>query len=152
MPLPKYTPAGAATTDLILLVFRLNGLLLAEGDRLTRDLGISSARWQVMGTLANGALTVSQAARNMGLQRQSVQRLVNEMCTQDIVCFDDNPQHKRAKLVRLTAKGARLYEQISKLQIPWANALTQGIEERQVQTAIALLSELESRLQSQVEK
>ena len=41
-----HTPAGKALTDLILAVFRLHGLLLATGDRLTHPLGLSSARWQ----------------------------------------------------------------------------------------------------------
>ncbi|MBT4781396.1 MAG: MarR family transcriptional regulator, partial [Gammaproteobacteria bacterium] len=30
--------------DLVLSVFRLNGLLVAEGDAMTEDLGLTSAR------------------------------------------------------------------------------------------------------------
>jgi hypothetical protein len=37
---------GNAFTELILEVFRLNGLLLEAGDRLTHPVGLSSARWQ----------------------------------------------------------------------------------------------------------
>ena len=33
-------------------VFRLNGELLAAGERLGRDVGISPARWQVIATSA----------------------------------------------------------------------------------------------------
>jgi len=49
-------------TNLILEIFRVNGLLLAAGDRLTRDLGLTSARWQVLGALAEGPLTAAQSS------------------------------------------------------------------------------------------
>jgi hypothetical protein len=55
MKRPKHTthtPAGAATTELILETFRLNGLLLEAGDRLVADIGLTSARWQVLGAIA----------------------------------------------------------------------------------------------------
>jgi DNA-binding MarR family transcriptional regulator len=69
----KHSPSEAAMTDLVLEIFRVNGLLLAVGDRLTKELGLTSARWQVMGALADGPLTAAQIARKMGLKRQSVQ-------------------------------------------------------------------------------
>ncbi|MDH3233798.1 MAG: MarR family transcriptional regulator, partial [Alphaproteobacteria bacterium] len=40
-----------AVTALILETFRLNGRLLAAGDRLVGDLGLTSARWQVLGAI-----------------------------------------------------------------------------------------------------
>src|SRR5215210_6586367 len=64
----------AAITELILETFRLNGRLLAAGDALVRDLGLTSARWQVLGAVAMSPvpLPVSHIARNMGLSRQGV--------------------------------------------------------------------------------
>ena len=41
-----------ALTQLILEVFRVNGGLLSAGDRLVADLGLTSARWQVLGAVA----------------------------------------------------------------------------------------------------
>jgi hypothetical protein len=38
------SPQGTALTGLILETFRVNGLLLAAGDRLTSEFGLSSAR------------------------------------------------------------------------------------------------------------
>ena len=35
--------------DLVLSVFRLNGLLISEGDAMTENLGLTSARWKVIG-------------------------------------------------------------------------------------------------------
>ena len=68
-------------TGLILAIFRLNGRLLLAGDRLVAGLDLTSARWQVLGAiaLAERPQPVAWLARNMGLNRQGVQRIVNEM-------------------------------------------------------------------------
>lgn len=112
-------------SNLVVEVFRLNGALLAEGDRLTRDLGLSSARWQVLGAieLAQHSLTVSQIARAMGLARQSVQRTVNELFDGGFVSLRDNPDHRRAKLVVPTAAGRRAFREAMKRQSKWAKDL-----------------------------
>ena len=48
----KRTRAADALGDLILDVFRLNGLLLTAGDRMVAHLGLTSTRWQVLGAIA----------------------------------------------------------------------------------------------------
>jgi DNA-binding MarR family transcriptional regulator len=143
----KHSPLGAAMTDLILQTFRLNGLLLSEGDRLTKGLGLTSARWQVMGALADGPLTAAQIARNMGLRRQSVQRLVDLLETENIVVFEPNPHHRSAMLVRLTEEGQRKYARISQVQARWVNGLSLGFEVRKIENAVALLRDVQTRLQ-----
>lgn len=47
----KHTQKGAAMTELVLETFRLNGRLLASGDKLVEPFGLSSARWQVLGAI-----------------------------------------------------------------------------------------------------
>ncbi|MFC6050148.1 MarR family transcriptional regulator, partial [Methylobacterium hispanicum] len=63
-----------AWSGLAIEVFRLNGDLVEGGDALVRDLGLTSARWQVLGAVALSPvpLPVAHIARNMGLARQSV--------------------------------------------------------------------------------
>ncbi len=148
MTKPKRSPSGDAMTELILDVFRLNGLLLAAGDRLTKDLGLTSARWQVLGALAAAKepLTVAQIARNMGLVRQSVQRLVDVLAEEGILAFEDNPNHRRAKLVCMTEVGRHKFDQISQKQVRWANELSQGFEVEELSAAVALLREIQARL------
>src|SRR5216683_2109692 len=64
-------PAEAATS-LILEVFRLNGQLLAAADRLVSGLDLTSARWQVLGAIANSdsAKPVAWLARDLSMHRQ----------------------------------------------------------------------------------
>ena len=75
----KRTPEGEALTLIILETFRLNGALLEAGNQLTKPFELTSARWQVMGPVSEQPLTVAQIARRMGLARQGVQRIVNDL-------------------------------------------------------------------------
>src|ERR1700760_1073625 len=131
------TISGKAVTALIIEVFRLNGRLLAAGDRLVGELGLTSARWQVLGAIAlsPAAEPVARLARSMRLHRQGVQRIVNELEAEGIVAFDDNPHHRRAKLVRLTRKGEALYREADRRQKPWARGLAKDLDARAIAAA-----------------
>ena len=146
----RYTANGEALTELIVEVFRLNGRLLVEGDRLVADLGMTSARWQVLGAIAYSPAPepVARLARNMGLNRQGVQRIVNELADDGLVEFRPNPHHQRARLVVLTAKGSQAYEKATALQIPWVNALSRDLEASDIAAAMRLVRTLRERLEA----
>ncbi len=135
-------------TELILQLFRANGALLAAGDSLVADLGLTSARWQVLGAVAMAPvpLPVAHIARNMGLARQSVQRIANELAAEGVLRFERNPHHARAQLVLLTDKGERLYQAARARQAPWAASLAAGLEGHDIAAATALLRAIEARL------
>lgn len=136
-------------TDVVLNVFRLNGRLIAAGDALVAPLGMTSARWQVIGAIASlGQAPVPRIAETMGLTRQSVQRIADELEALGIVAFAANPHHKRAKLIKLTAKGAGLYDETLQLQVPWAKNLGKGIDPRHLQIARDVLTQLRRRLET----
>ncbi len=143
------TPTAEALTQLILEVFRVNGDLLAAGNRLTELSGQTSARWQVLGALRNGPLPVAGIAREMGLARQSVQRTTDLLADDGVVEFLDNPAHRRAKLVRLTSQGQEVLGQISRRQVSWTNGLAEALSfgERQVREALEVLRNLRMELE-----
>src|SRR4029453_11881779 len=130
MQAKRHTPGGEALTDLVLAVFRLNGRLLAAGGHLVSGLGLSSARWQGLGAIAHAPSPqpVAWLARSMGLNRQGVQRIVNEMREDDLVELRPNPHHRRAHLVALTKRGESAYAAETRLKTPWANALAKGLD------------------------
>jgi DNA-binding MarR family transcriptional regulator len=138
-------------TDLILEMFRLNGRVLAAGDALVAELGLTSARWQVLGAIALSPqpLPVAHVARNMGLTRQAVQRLVNEMEADGLVRFAPNPHHQRAKLVLLTDRGRTAYGAAMKRQAPWAGGIAEGLTGRQIEEATITLRTMRQRLDDQ---
>jgi DNA-binding MarR family transcriptional regulator len=139
-------PANA----LALEVFRLNGALIRFGDALVKPLGLTSARWQVLGSIAHGAGTFSVArlADNMGLARQSVQRIVDELAEAGLVGFAPNPAHKRAKLVTMTPQGEEAFRQASALWKPVADAMTTWLDAGQIQQTAENLAALRARLEN----
>ena len=137
-------------TELILEAFRLDGRLLASGDALVADLGLTSARWQALGMVAASVpLPVAHIARNMGLTRQAVQRLVNEMARDGLVRLAPNPHHRRARLVILTPRGRKAYDAAMQRQRPWAENLAAGLDPSAIAGATATLRALRRRLEEE---
>ena len=134
---------------LALEVFRLNGALVATGDALVAPLGLTSARWQVLGAVAQaqGGLPVAGIARNMGLVRQSVLRVVNDLVALGALRLAPNPHHKRAQLVQLTPKGAALFDDASVGWIALADAFLADLEPVEVERAISTLRTIRDQLQ-----
>jgi DNA-binding MarR family transcriptional regulator len=133
------TPAGDAFSGLVVRLFRLNGLLSAAGDALARPAGQTAARWQVLAAVEDVPVTVAQVARTLGLARQSVQRVADALERTGLIRYEDNPRHRRARLVALTGEGRGVLEAIQRAQRPWANALGAAVGEAELRGANALL-------------
>ncbi|SMB84703.1 MarR family winged helix-turn-helix transcriptional regulator [Deinococcus hopiensis] len=140
------TPIAAAFSDLVLRIFRLNGLLLDAGDRLTAPSGQTSSRWQVMGCIDHMPQTVAAVARTMGLTRQSVQRTADLLVADGLAAYGPNPDHKRAKLLRLTPEGQRVLTAIEQAQAAWANRVAHSLRETDLQAAVQVLAAVEGAL------
>ncbi len=140
--------AGQVLTELVLELFRLNGRLLAAGDRLARPFGQTSARWQVLGAIQIDQRTVSQIARVMGLTRQSVQRSVDRLEAGGLVSYADNPAHKRARLVALTARGRSVLERIVRREESWSAALAAPLGPTRLRSALGVIRTVRQALES----
>jgi DNA-binding MarR family transcriptional regulator len=143
------TPAGSGLTDLVLDLLRVNSLLLTAGDRLVAPLGLTSARWQMLGAIdgAERAQPVAWLARNLGANRQNVQRIINDLHRDGLVAFAPNPHHRRAPLVVLTDKGRDTLEASRRLQIPWINSVARGLQVEDIATAHRVLADLRRTLE-----
>jgi len=140
------TPAGDAFSGLVVRLFRLNGLVAAEGDALARPAGQTTARWQVLAAVEETPSTVAQIARMLGLARQSVQRVADVLEEAGLVRYDDNPRHRRARLVALTTPGRATLAMIQSAQRPWANAHGAAVGERDLRQINALLDKVVNQL------
>jgi DNA-binding MarR family transcriptional regulator len=145
----KRTPAGEALTDLMLDLFRLTSLLSTAGDRLVARLGLTSARWQILGAIvyAERPQPVAWLARDLGANRQNVQRIVNDLHKEGLVAFEANPHHRRAQLVVLTPKGKGAFEAAMELQAPWVNNLANGLSVRDIETVHRTITTLRKKLE-----
>jgi DNA-binding MarR family transcriptional regulator len=148
--LESRTAEGEAATQVILSTFRANGLLLAAGDVLSADEGLTSARWQVLGAiaLAEHSLTVPQIARRMGLTRQSVHVTVKRLVDDGLLELAPNADHRRSQLVRFTEQGAAAYAAMDARQVAWVNRLADGIGRADLETTARVLDELCRRLEA----
>lgn len=144
----SHTKGGNAFTELIVETFRFNGRLLTAGDRLTRPFKLSSARWQVLGAIVEKPFSVAQIARNMGVARQSVQRLADNLEKTGMVEYAPNPDHGRAKLVRLTDEGYRVMKALTRIQIRWANEIASSASNGEIASALSLMRHLRLRLEA----
>lgn len=153
MPQIPRTPEGATLSGLILDLFRLSNRLIASGDRLVADLGLTSARWQVLGSIvaADRPQPVAWLARDMGANRQNIQRIVNDLEKEGLVGFRPNPHHRRAQLVVLTEKGRQSFEAAMRLQAPWINRLADGLRIGELEATHRVLLALRHRLEEEAD-
>ncbi|WP_371999651.1 MarR family winged helix-turn-helix transcriptional regulator (plasmid) [Tistrella mobilis] len=145
----QHAARATALTDLILALFRVNNLTLAWGDRLVAPLGLTSARWQILGAIvyADRPQPVAWLARDLGANRQNVQRIVNDLAKEGIVAFAPNPHHKRAQLVVLTPRGRAVYDEALRLYDPQIDALAEGLTLDELRTAHRVMMALKQRLE-----
>lgn len=150
---PSFDPFTHPTSRLALEVFRLNGALIAAGDALVAPLGLTSARWQVLGAIAQAGdgLPTAGIARTMGLTRQSVQRVVDDLSRLGLVRFAPNPHHKRAKLVQLTPEGRMAFAAASARWAPMADALASAVTAPALEQAAEILHRLGAALSEQAD-
>jgi DNA-binding MarR family transcriptional regulator len=144
----KRTPGGDAVTPFVLDLFRLNNQLLSAGDRLVAPLGLTSARWQILGAIvaADYPQPVAWLARNLGAHRQNVQRIINDLAKEGLVAFETNPHHRKAQLVVLTKKGRQTFDAAMRLQAPWSDSLSVGLPVKDVETAHQVILALRQNL------
>lgn len=145
---------GDPPSVLLISLFRLNGSLLATGDRLVADLGLTSARWQVLGVAANTPvpLSVASIARNIGLTRQGVRQVVSELVKSGFVSLEPNPHHRRASLVVLTPAGRAVHGAAKERWDRWTQALVDGVPEGEIEAATGLLQAMLQRLDAEADE
>jgi DNA-binding MarR family transcriptional regulator len=82
----------------------------------------------------------------MGLYRQAVQPLVDALAKDGLVEFIDNPDHRRAKLIRMTSAGRRAYVEALSRQVDWSNRTASGLSAQTLAQTNDFLVELIARL------
>jgi len=125
-----------------LSIFKVNGLLMRNGDQVTRSIGQSSARWQVLGRVGYAPQTVAQMARDMGHARQSVQRVADVLVTEGLALYQDNPHDRRTRLLELTPQGAEVLMAIYSLSEAWSQHLMTKLDPAQLIAVAAALEDI----------
>lgn len=94
-------------------VYELAGLLRRSGEAVAAAEGQTQARWQLLSVVAEQALTVPQAARRLGVTRQGVQRVANDLVAAGLAELKANPDHRTSPLLALTDGGRSILRAIT---------------------------------------
>ncbi|TMO57006.1 MarR family winged helix-turn-helix transcriptional regulator [Pseudoalteromonas phenolica] len=131
-------------TKIVLEIFKVSGMLNIEGDMMAEEFGLSSARWKVLGAIAQTErlLTVSEIARIIGQSRQAAQRLVNALKKDALIKMTDNPKHKRAKFVTLTEEGEEVFWKLWNKQLPWATCGAKALTTLELHATFSAMKKL----------
>lgn len=148
------SPEAAELSDITLAVFRVNGRLLERGDRLVKPLGLTSARWQVLGAiaLAGKAISAPQVADAMGITRQGAQKQLQVLSDVGFIERRQNPRHVRSPLYALTKRGERIYSQVMARQAIWMKQLSADLSLQDLRKTLQTLEVIYERLDSPVPK
>lgn len=130
----------------MLEIFRLNGALLRHGAALTASVGQTQARWQVIGAVEERTRTVPQIARQMGMARQSVQRVADLLVQDGLLTFERNPDHARSPLVRLTETGRQLATQLTEIGTRWSESVSRGMAPVDLERTVEIIRRVIDRL------
>jgi DNA-binding MarR family transcriptional regulator len=137
-------------SELAVHVFRLNGLLTVAGDAMAEPAGQTTARWRVLAVIDDEPATVAQVARAWRLARQSVQRVADLLVDDGLATYEDNPNHRRAKLLRITPAGTTALKTIRRAQKVWADQLGEEVGEDELRAVNERLRAVIELLEQQV--
>jgi DNA-binding MarR family transcriptional regulator len=83
----------------------LHRTLLAIGESIASTAGQSHARSMCLRQIAEQPLSVAAVAGRLEMSRQSVQRVADLLVADGLAGYAENPRHRRAQLLTLTAQG-----------------------------------------------
>ncbi|CAN5704457.1 MarR family winged helix-turn-helix transcriptional regulator [soil metagenome] len=95
-------------------VYELAGILRRLGEALAATEGQTQARWQLLSAISADGMTVPRAARRLGITRQAVQRASNELVSDGLAEFQENPDHRTSPLLSPTVDGRRVLSAINR--------------------------------------
>jgi DNA-binding MarR family transcriptional regulator len=80
------------------------------------------------------------------VSRQHIQKLANEMIADGVIELIDNPAHQRSKLLRLTAKGETVFQEINERIAQEAEGFARDMDTAELQASVRVLRQLSEKL------
>src|SRR5499426_2711958 len=143
---------GEAIADLMLEVAQCFLRIRALGQKTGLITGWGGGAFGFMRSLALlGPLTVPQIAQMRPTSRQRMQRLADELATEGLVEFIDNPKHRRSMLVQLTPKGGTRYRELNARFLAIAASLGVGLSEADICRATETVRRLGDEVKARAE-
>lgn len=135
-------------------LIRLNGRLKSLFAEARRDVGLNDSEIAVLNAVVESAQppTVPQIGRSFGQPRQNIQRAANSLTAAGLLEASDNPDHKRAVLLRATEKGIAIKRDIDRRADAIARDVADAEDIATIRTATTALrtirKDMEARLRA----
>jgi len=141
------TEAGKALFDLGMEVIHTYFRLRIAGEQIGATPPAGAGSFGLLRSLKKvGPQTVPQLARARDVSRQHIQILANGLVEHGLAEFDDNPAHKRSKLLRITELGERRLAQITERIEEAYEGIARGMNADDIRSAIKVLDEFRRRM------
>lgn len=131
-------------------VTRLQGRFKSLFDEVHADTGLKTMEDLVLQAIVEAETppTVPQIGRSLGHPRQVIQRAVNDLLNDDYLERLANPDHKRAPLFAVTAKGLKLKQRSDAQALAVANAFLQQNKQADYENLAQQLQQLRRAIES----
>lgn len=96
-------------------VYEIAGRFRANGETIACSIGQTQARWQVLSAASADPRTVPQIARRLGVSRQNVQRIADQLVAEHWASFHANPDHRGSPHLVLTRRGRAALDQLTRI-------------------------------------
>lgn len=137
---------SAELARLVADVYELAGALRRHGEELAASAGQTQARWQLLSVVSDGAWTVPHAARRLGVSRQAVQRVADDLATDGLVRYAPNPHHQRSALLELTPRGAEKLAAINAAAHRWHSTIAVDLDRPALERTRDVLRQVRQRI------
>lgn len=139
---------GEALHELFRELFALHGVLNNLMDEVHEQAGMSTPQLKVMRILDEaGESTVPEAAARLGISRQFVQNVYNDLAGLGFIGYRDNPRHKRSRLAKLTESGRDAYQLTRQKEDQIIESALPGISREEADDARKLLARIRENLE-----
>ncbi len=123
--------------------------LAHTGEQLHEDSEMTQPRRAVLEhLLREGPSTVPAIARARRVSRQHIQAIVNPLLHEGMVERVENPAHRRSKLVRLTAAGRKVIEDIRRHEAHHLDQAGIGVSDDELRGAAHVLRQVREALEA----
>ncbi|MET8699547.1 MarR family winged helix-turn-helix transcriptional regulator [Kitasatospora sp. NPDC004723] len=129
--------------EVIRRLWPVHRVVLRAVERGLAGTGMTAGQHAVLDALRRGGpRTVPQLARALDLDRQPVQRLVNDAKALGLAETVANPEHRRSSLVRLTARGESVLARVQEAEHGALRRHLGDLDPDEVATALRVLDRL----------
>jgi DNA-binding MarR family transcriptional regulator len=148
-PAPAIDTKAEATAELMLEVAQCFFRIRALGQKIGLITTWGGGAFGFMRSLATlGPLTVPQIAQMRPTSRQRMQRLADELASEGLVEFVDNPSHRRSKLVQLTREGEARYREWNRRFLQVAATMGVDVDEAEIRQATDIVRKVSEDVQT----